>query len=76
MKFTFEESELINNFFKDQENLSKSVVITNLESAKSNTEEIELIEIAANTIKKIERLDRQSFNNVFNDLPIDTYTNY
>lgn len=77
MKFSFEESELINNFFENiQELPSKSTVINELEEAKSNTEDTELIDIVNNVINKISNLGNEAFQNLFSDLPVDIYTIY
>lgn len=76
MRFSFEESELINNFFEDVQDITKEKVIEELEQAKEHTEDLELIEIAVTTIKKIKSLDDETFKKVFADFPIDTYTEY
>jgi DNA-binding phage protein len=76
MKFTFEEAELINNFFDERENLTKEQVITELQEAEIHTEDPQLIEIAVHTIHKIKELDDPTFEKIFSDLPIDTNSNY
>lgn len=77
MKFSFEESELINNFFENIQVVpSKLTVITELEEARFNTEDTELIEIVDNVINKISNLNNEAFQNLFSDLPVDTYTIY
>lgn len=77
MKFTFEESELINNLFENiQDIYSKELVIDKLKQIKTNTEEPELVEIVNTTIQKISILDEELLINIINDLPIDTYTTY
>ena len=77
MRFSFEEAELINSFFEDiKEVHAQRKVIDELEQAKANTMDPELIEIANSTIQKIKALDEESFNKIFTDFPIDTYTIY
>ncbi len=71
--FTFEECQLINNFFEDVNfnKLNKIKVIQRLEVAKNNTEEIELIYIAENTISKLKQLDEEKIIHILQSLPID-----
>lgn len=77
MRFSFEESELINSFFEDIKEVPlKEMVVTELEQAKNNATEPELVEIVNSTIQKIKTLEPEAFNKVFSDLPIDTYTTY
>lgn len=76
MRFTFDEAELINNFFEAAEQTPKTVVINELEDAKSNTDDPELINISNSTIQKIKDLDDITFSKVFNDFPLNDFTDY
>jgi len=71
--FTFEECQLINNFFEDVNfnNLSKTKVIQRLEDAKNNTKEAELLYIAENTISKLKQLNEERIIHILKSLPID-----
>lgn len=76
MRFSFEESELINNFFKTPVELSKPEVIAQLEEAKAHTFDPDLVEIAKSTLQKIKNLDDAGFIKIFGDLPINNLTFY
>lgn len=76
MRFSFEESELLNNFFETSVELTKPEVITKLEEAKANTINPDLVEIANSTIQKINSLDAKGFIKVFSDFPLNNYTVY
>ena len=77
MRFSIEESELINSFFGDYKIIpSRETVIYELDMAKDNTQEPELVDIAANTIMKLSSLDDVTFNKVFSELPINSFTPY
>lgn len=76
MRFSYEEAELINSFFENNKNISKEEAIKKLEEAKRHTKELELIQIASNTINKIKLLDNKLLKKIISDIPIDTYTQY
>lgn len=76
MKFTFDEAELLNNFFDGNVEVAKSVFIRELEDAKSNTEEKDLIDIANSTLQKIKNFDGNTFKKVFNDFPLNDFSDY
>lgn len=77
MRFSFDESELINSFFEDIDELpNKDFVIKTLDTAKNNTEDPELVLIANNTIDKIKKLDDTTFKAIFENIPINSYVTY
>ena len=77
IRFSLEESELINSFSEEyKETPSKETLITDIEKAKANTDEPDLIEIATGTINKIRSLDDETYNKVLADLPINSFTTY
>lgn len=76
MKFTFEEAELINNFFEESSNVTKEFAVSELNNAKDNTDDTALVEIAQTTIDKITALDDQGFTTLFSSLPVDPYTEF
>lgn len=55
LNFTFEESQLLINFFKDVEavDLTKGMIYVRLKNAILNTEDEDLVNIANNVINKI-----------------------
>lgn len=76
MKFSFEETELINNFFEELPGIQKSQAIKELSKAIEHTADEELKNLAAATIKKIEVIDPSKFEQLLKDLPLDTFTDY
>lgn len=77
MRFSIEESELINSFFADyQITPSRETVLAEIERAKDNTQEPELVEIAESTINKIRSLDETTYNRIFSEFPINSFTTY
>lgn len=69
IKFNYEEAALINNFFENSVVVKESAIAT-LEDAKKNTDDNELVDIAASTIKKLTHLDVDQANAILSDLPI------
>lgn len=76
MRLTFDEAELLNNFFGAAERTTKLTVLNELEVAKSNTVDPELINIANSTIQKIKGLDDNTFVKVFKEFPLNDFTDY
>lgn len=76
MKFTFVEAELLNSFYEFIEPGTKSEVIEELEQAKSNTDDKDIINIANSVIQKVYMLDDETFKKVFDDFPLNEFTNY
>lgn len=77
MKFTFEEAELINNFFEGVTPVpNKESVIIRLSNCVHEDTVPELKTIVENTITKIKTLDETTFVKVFNDLPVNSIMPY
>lgn len=76
MRFSIEESELLNNLFEHPGELTKPEAISMLEEAKANTNTPDLVDIADSALRKIRALDVNSFSNVFNSFPVDNITVY
>lgn len=77
IRFSLEESELINSFSEGyKETPAKETLISDIEKAKANTPESDLIEIANGTIAKIRSLDDETYNKVLAATPINSFTPY
>jgi hypothetical protein len=77
MRFTFEESELINSFL-DESTLtpSQDSFIKNFAYTKEHTEDPELIELYSSIISKVKTMTEEKYNKFISELPIETLTNY
>lgn len=77
MKFSFEESELINTFAEDVAVVpTKNDFIERIVLSGSDNEDPELTAIANSTITKLRVINDHTFSKMLANLPVDTYTHY
>lgn len=76
MKFTFDETEMLNTLFENPKNVTKDNAIVKLEKTIPYTEEPEILKKLHTLIQKIKNLDVATFQKIFNDFPVDTFTEY
>lgn len=77
MKFSFDESEIMNHYLdQEEEKPTKEVFIQKLDDVKTNTEDSELIEVCSSIIVKLKNLDKEKYNNLISELPVDTISVY
>ncbi|NFL43109.1 hypothetical protein FDB61_15590 [Clostridium botulinum] len=75
MKFSFDETEIL-NFYLENENIHKDILIKKLNDIKSNSDDINLIDLCNSINKKIFNMDEKQYNNLITELPVDIITIY
>lgn len=76
MKFSFDESEVL-NYYIEQENIKeKKLLIRAMDDTLNNSEDKELIEICKSIKKKINDINENQYNNLVTNLPVDTISIY
>jgi hypothetical protein len=78
MKFNYEEAELFNNIFQDQQpgSINKEQIINKIDGLKINTVDTELVDIATSLLSKLEALSDDTIAYMLNNLPIDIENKY
>ncbi len=76
MKFSFDETEILNFYLKSENVYTKDILIKKLNDIKSNSDDINLIELCNSINKKIFNMDEKQYNNLITELPVDIITIY
>ena len=77
VRFSYEEAEIINGFIEMSGKVpGVKKLIQDIEDAKENVEDPEMIVIADGTIKKLNMLNEENYNKIISSLPVDTFAIY
>ena len=75
MRFTFEESELLNSFIEQNPNIiSKSDFLSKFNLLYCDDDSLK--NTKASAALKVNSFDAETYNKFINDMPIDSFSNY
>lgn len=77
MRFSFDESEIMNNYLEQQSTTpTKEDFIKDLRITIVNTEDMDLVEICNDIVMKLLELTKENYIKLVSELPIETMSNY
>lgn len=77
MKFSFDECEIINFLFNEENKvLETSSFISKVEVMKNNTENQDLLDLCESIILKFNEMNTEKYNGIISNLPVDTISVY